>query len=63
LAAAREVLDRAPAETVAAPQPVARRHDDVYALADSGLDSPAIAARLAAPIGEIELILGLRDSR
>jgi len=59
LAAARELLDRAPAEAA----PSARRHDDVYALADSGLDSSAIAARLATPIGEVELILGLRNSR
>ena len=61
LSAARELLARAPVEGNAGNAP--RRHDDVYALADAGLDSFAIAERLAAPIGEVELILGLRNSR
>ncbi|HVX11312.1 MAG TPA: hypothetical protein VHC22_09045 [Pirellulales bacterium] len=37
-----------------------RRHAEIYSLADSGLSSAAIANRVGCPIGEIELILGLR---
>jgi hypothetical protein len=37
-----------------------RRHAEIYALADAGLSSAAIASRVGSPIGEIELILGLR---
>jgi hypothetical protein len=37
-------------------RPIAR----IHALADAGYDSAAIAQRVASPIGEVELILGLR---
>lgn len=37
-----------------------RRHAEIYALADQGLTSASIANRLGSPIGEVELILGLR---
>jgi len=37
-----------------------RRHAEIYSLADQGLTSAAIANRVGSPIGEIELILGLR---
>lgn len=52
-----------PAEAARSSRPVssaARRHAEIYALADSGLASAAIAARIGSPIGEIDLILGLR---
>jgi hypothetical protein len=37
-----------------------RRHAEIYSLSDQGLTSAAIASRLGSPIGEVELILGLR---
>lgn len=37
-----------------------RSHQEIYALADAGHSSQAIAARLGTPVGEVELILGLR---
>jgi hypothetical protein len=37
-----------------------RRHAEIYALADQGLTSTSIATRVGSPIGEVELILGLR---
>lgn len=37
-----------------------RRHQEVYALADAGRSSAEIAQELGTPIGEVELILGLR---
>ena len=40
--------------------PASRRHAEIYSLADQGLSSAAIATRLGSPIGEVELILGLR---
>ncbi|HVA49704.1 MAG TPA: hypothetical protein VNH11_25280 [Pirellulales bacterium] len=40
----------------------ARRQTEIYALADQGLSTPAIATRIGSPIGEVELILGLRGS-
>ncbi len=40
-----------------------RCHEEVYQLADSACDSAEIARQLGVPIGEIELILSLRDSR
>jgi hypothetical protein len=39
----------------------AQRHEEIYALADAGLTSAAIAGRVGSPVGEIELILGLRE--
>lgn len=40
----------------------ARRQTEIYSLADQGLPTAAIATRLGCPIGEVELILGLRGS-
>jgi hypothetical protein len=37
-----------------------RRHREIYALADAGHSHAAIAEQLGSPIGEVELILGLR---
>jgi len=42
---------------------IARRYDEIYALADAGHGSDHIAQQLGSPVGEIELILGLRDQR
>ncbi|MEX0713088.1 MAG: hypothetical protein WD278_12105 [Pirellulales bacterium] len=42
---------------------IARRYDEIYALADAGHGSDSIAQQLGSPVGEIELILGLRDQR
>jgi hypothetical protein len=49
----------APAKTAA----VSRRYEEIYALADAGHNSAAIASRLNSPVGEVELILGLRAQR
>jgi len=43
--------------------PPAQRYQEVYALADGGLDAPEIAQRVGIPVGEIELILSLRKDR
>lgn len=51
---------RSSAEPAKTASPTARRYAEIYALADSGLASAAIAHRVGSPIGEIELILGLR---
>jgi hypothetical protein len=40
---------------------IARRHAEIYTLADAGHPSAAIASRVGSPIGEVELILSLRD--
>jgi hypothetical protein len=42
-------------------QPI--RHAEIYALADAGLTSAAIAGKTGNHLGEVELILGLRPSR
>lgn len=55
----RASADRA---TVKPTSPAARRHAEIYSLADAGLSTAAIASRLGSPIGEVELILGLRRS-
>jgi hypothetical protein len=39
---------------------LARRFGDVWALADAGVPAAAIARRTGQPIGQVELILGLR---
>lgn len=39
------------------------RAAEIYALADAGESSQAIAAIVGAPIGEVELVLGLRSAR
>ena len=40
-----------------------RPYEEIYALADAGHSSVEIANRLNSPVGEIELILGLRRQR
>jgi len=54
---------RVDAPALHAASPAARRHKEIYALADAGLASAAIATRIGSPVGEIELILGLRQTR
>jgi hypothetical protein len=44
-------------------QPVPRRYDEIYTLADYGLDPTEIAQRVAMPVGEVQLILSLRGKR
>ena len=41
----------------------ARRRDEIYRLADYGFAAPEIARRVGSPVGEVELILSLRDSK
>ncbi len=41
----------------------ARRQEEIYTLADYGHDAVEIAARLGSPVGEVELILGLREKK
>jgi hypothetical protein len=53
--AASEPADRPPSS------PRGHRHDEIYLLADYGFDSAEIARRVDSPIGEVELILSLRD--
>jgi hypothetical protein len=40
----------------------ARRREEIYRLADYGFDTAEIARRVGSPVGEVELILSLRDS-
>ena len=40
-----------------------RLHEEIYTLADYGYDAAEIARRVNSPVGEIELILSLRDKR
>lgn len=42
---------------------VGRRQEEVYTLADYGLDAAEIARRVGSPVGEVELILGLREKK
>jgi hypothetical protein len=45
-------------------QPAAAdRYDEIYLLSDYGFDTPEIARRVESPVGEVELILGLRPKR
>ena len=49
-----------------APTPLPKRtqrYDEIYVLADYGHSLPEIAHQLAVPVGEVELILSLRDKR
>ncbi len=39
-----------------------RRREEIYRLADYGFSTPEIAHRVGIPVGEVELILGLRGS-
>lgn len=38
-----------------------RRKEEIYTLCDYGLDASEIAGRVGSPVGEVELILGLRQ--
>jgi hypothetical protein len=40
-----------------------RRYEEIYTLADYGYDAAEIAQRIGTPIGEVQLILGLRGNR
>jgi hypothetical protein len=40
-----------------------RRQEEIYALADYGHDAAEIARRTGSPVGEVELILGLREKK
>jgi hypothetical protein len=52
------------AEQEPRPQPApADRYDEIYLLADYGFDTAEIARRVGSPVGEVELILGLREKR
>ncbi len=41
--------------------PSSQRREEIYTLADYGLDATGIASRVGIPIGEVELMLSLRD--
>jgi hypothetical protein len=41
----------------------ARRREEIYRLADYGFAAAEIARRVGSPVGEVELILSLRDSK
>lgn len=43
--------------------PADQRYEEVYLLADYGFDAPEIARRVGSPVGEVELILGLRTKQ
>ena len=58
--AAKSSMTRIDAGGARAGNSASRRHAEIYSLADQGLTSAAIANRVGSPIGEIELILGLR---
>jgi hypothetical protein len=51
------------AEPLAIPAPADTRYQEIYTLADYGYPPPEIARRVGSPIGEVELILSLRDRR
>lgn len=38
-----------------------RRHEEIYTLADYGYDAAEIARRVGSPVGEVQLILALRQ--
>jgi hypothetical protein len=48
--------------TVARPS-ADRRYEEIYTLADYGLDAGEIAQRVGSPVGEVQLILSLRGQR
>jgi len=53
-----------PPVTEAAESPeTSNRREEIYTLADYGLDTVGIANRTGLPIGEVELTLSLRDKR
>lgn len=54
------VQDSALAGDTASASRRTRRSEEIYTLADYGFDAAEIARRVGSPIGEVELILGLR---
>jgi len=60
LGAATRRAERRGAEPAARAE---RRYDEIYLLADYGFDPVEIARRTGSPVGEVELILGLRARR
>jgi hypothetical protein len=51
-------------DDLSAPRPSRqRRHEEIYTLADYGYAAAEIAQRVGTPVGEIELILSLREKR
>ena len=44
-------------------QPADRRYEQIYTLADYGFDTVEVAQKVDMPVGEVELILGLRPKR
>jgi hypothetical protein len=58
----KKALSRIDVATARPGSSASRRHAEIYSLADQGLTSAAIATRLGSPIGEVDLILGLREN-
>ena len=53
------------AARISDPEPAAdqdRRYEEIYTLSDYGFNSSDIANRVGTPVGEVELILGLRKN-
>ena len=46
---------------VANQRPTREHQEEIYTLADYGLDVGAIASRVGLPVGDVQLILGLRE--
>ena len=55
----REVTPKADTQRL----PADERYEEIYLLADYGFDAAEIARRVGSPVGEVELILGLRGKR
>jgi len=56
---AREVTPKVDTQRL----PADERYEEIYLLADYGFDAAEIARRVGSPVGEVELILGLRGKR
>ncbi len=53
--------DRSGLDLSSMPPSESRRHEEIYLLADYGYGPPEIAHRTGVPVGEVELILRLRE--
>jgi len=63
-AADRGSVTREVAPEAGKPQrPADERYEEIYLLADYGFDAAEIARRVGSPVGEVDLILGLRGKR
>lgn len=60
--ALRTAGDRCGLDLSSMPPSESRRHEEIYLLADYGFDPAEIAHRTGMPIGEVELILRLREA-